>query len=131
MLKVIRPLFLALAFMFLGFAAARFDLVDLPAAAQQATPGTGSTVAPTTRDVKPTVRESAANLAPDIKLLVEQVGKRIEALEQRLNKLADEARAKAITYALWAAGGLFVLMFLAAVLGGTLVAVVFRRSRAA
>src|SRR5881394_1983364 len=99
MLKVIRSLFFVLAFMLLGFAAARFDIVDSPASAQQATPGTGSPAAPAARDVRSTVRESTANLAPDIKLVVEQVGKKIEALEQRLDRLADEARAKAMRYA--------------------------------
>lgn len=120
MLKVIRSLFFALAFMLAGFAASSLDIVGLPASAQQAAPAPGS-------GLRSAVRDSAASAAPDIKLLVEQVGRKIEGLEQRLNGLADEARAKAVSYALWAAGGLFVLMFVAAVLGGTLVAVVFRR----
>jgi hypothetical protein len=40
-----------------------------------------------------------------------------------------EAGAKAATYALWAAVGLFAIMVLASVLGGVIVALIFRRSR--
>lgn len=48
--------------------------------------------------------------------------RQVPALETLVTRLVEEARAKAIGYALWAAGDLFTLMLLSSVLGGTVVA---------
>lgn len=138
MVKTLKAVFLALAFMSAGFAAARLDVFDWPASAQQAAPG-GSAPAPGAREgsapqagtLRSAARESAANLAPEVKLALEQVAKRVEAMETLLTGLIQEARAKAIGYAVWLAVGLFALMFVSSVLGGTVVALVLRRSRPA
>jgi hypothetical protein len=140
MVKIFKSLFLALALMSAGFAAAKLEILDGRASAQQAVPGGPAPGAPGIRDGAPppagttprsAVRESAAALAPDVKLVLEQVAKRVEAMETLLTRLVEEARTKAIGYALWAAVGLFALMFLSSVLGGTVVALALRRSRAA
>jgi len=138
MVKVLKSMLLALAFMSVGFAGARLDIVGWPASAQQAAPPAAVPTAPGIRDgsaapsgvtARSAARDSAAALAPDVARVLEQVTRRIEALETRLVALVDEARARVIAYALWAAGGFFVLMFLSSVLGGTVVALVLRRSR--
>jgi hypothetical protein len=140
MTKVLKSVFFALAFMSAGFAAAELDIAGWPVAAQQAAPPASAPAAPGIRDgvtppagagARSAVRESAAALAPDVARVLEQVAKRVEALEARLIALVDEARARAIAYALWAAVGLFALMFVSSVLGGTVVALVLRRSRSA
>lgn len=140
MAKALKSVFFALAFMSAGFAAAELDIIGWPASAQQATPPASTPAAPGTRDgaappagagARSAVRESAAALAPDVARVLEQVARRVEALETRLIALVDEARARAIAYALWAAVGLFALMFVSSVLGGTVVALTLRRSRSA
>ena len=137
MVKTLKALFLALAFMSAGFAVARLDVLDWPASAQQAAPA-GPAPAPsgaregTARQagtLRSAARESAADLAPEVKLVLEQVAKRVEAIETLLTGLVEEARAKAIGYAVWLAVGLFALMFVSSLLGGTVVALVLRRSR--
>ena len=138
MVKVLKSMLLALAFMSVGFAGARLDIVGWPASAQQSAPPAAAPTAPGIRDgsaapsgvgARSAAREAATALAPDVARVLEQVTRRIEALETRLVALVDEARARVIAYALWAAGGFFVLMFLSSVLGGTVVALVLRRSR--
>lgn len=47
-----------------------------------------------------------------------------------VDKKMDEAGHKAKTYAIWGAVGFFALMVLASVLGGVIVALLFRRNRA-
>ncbi len=47
-----------------------------------------------------------------------------------VDKKIDEAGHKAMTYAIWGAVGFFALMVLASVLGGVIVALLFRRNRA-
>lgn len=140
MVKTLKALFLALTFMSAGFAVGKLDGLDWPASAQQAAPGGSAPVAPGARDgaasqpgaaLRSAARESAANLAPEVKLVLEQVAKRVEAMDTRLTTLVEEARAKAIGYAVWAAVGLFALMFVSSVLGGTVVALALRRSRSA
>lgn len=140
MVKTLKALFLALAFMSAGFAAARLDVLDWPASAQQVAPGGSAPVAPGARDgaapqpgaaLRSAARESAANLAPEVKIILEQVAKRVEAMETLLTGLVEEARAKAIGYAVWMAVGLFALMFVSSVLGGTVVALMLKRSRSA
>ena len=138
MIKNLKVLFLALAFMSAGFAVARLDVLDWPASAQQAAPGGSAPTTPGAREgaappagttLRSAARESAANLAPEVKLVLEQVAKRVESMETLLTRLVEEARTKAIGYAVWAAVGLFALMFVSSVLGGTVVALVLRRSR--
>lgn len=127
MSRMFRTLSFALAFMIAGFAVATSGIVDTPAAAQQPSPSAPPGQVPA---AKAAVRDQAAALEADIKPLLDKVGKKVEGLEQQLNKLADEARAKAVTYALWAAGGLFVLMFVSSLLGGAVAVLLLRRSRA-
>ena len=140
MVKKLKALSLALVFMTAGFAVARLDGLDWPASAQQAAPGGSAPVAPGAREgaapqpgaaLRSAARESAANLAPEVKLVLEQVAKRVEAMETLLTGLVEEARAKAIGYAVWLAVGLSALMFVSSVLGGTVVALALRRSRSA
>lgn len=140
MVKMLKAMFLALTFMSAGYTVARLDVLDWPASAQQATPGGGAAlVAPGARDGAPqagaalrsAARESAASLVPEVKMVLEQVTRRVEAMETLIRGLVEEARARAIGYAVWAAVGLFALMFVSSVLGGTVVALAFRRSRAA
>jgi hypothetical protein len=134
--KMIRSLVLALLFMTAGLAIARLDLGASPALAQQAAPSpsapapAGQPVAPDKAGgtVKSAARDAAATLGPDVKLLLEQVNRKVEAVERSIDKLAAEARAKIVTYALWAAGGLFLLMSVSALLGGSVAVLLLRRS---
>lgn len=139
MVKTLKALFLALTLMSTGFVVGKLDGLDWPASAQQPAPGGSAPVAPGAREgaaaqpgaaLRSAARESAANLAPEVALVLEQVAKRVEAMETLLTRLVEEARAKAIGYAMWLAVGLFALMFVSSVLGGTVVALVLRRSRA-
>jgi hypothetical protein len=132
MLKFLKAPILAVALMSAGFAVAKLDVLDWPASAQQVAPGGP---APGAREAVPaqagqalrsTAGESAADLAP----VLERVAKRVEAMETLLTRLIEEARAKAIGYAVWLAAGLSALMFISSVLGGTVAALVLRRSRA-
>jgi hypothetical protein len=138
MVKTLKALFLALTLMSAGFVVGKLDGLDWPASAQQAAPSGSAPVAPGARDgaapqpgaaLRSAARESAANLAPEVKIILEQVAKRVEAMETLLTGLVEEARAKAIGYAVWMAVGLFALMFVSSVLGGTVVALMLKRSR--
>ena len=68
-------------------------------------------------------------LPPELKALRDEVTEQVGELRAFVDKKIQEAGAKAVTYALWAAAGLFALMILASVLGGVVVALLFRRSR--
>lgn len=130
--RMFRSLFFALVFTIAGFAVAPSGIVGVPAAAQQPSPSAPTDQAPSAQapDVRAAVRDQAAALEADIRPLLEKIGKKVEALEQLLHRLADEARARAVTYALWAAAGLFVLMFVSSLLGGAVAVLLLRRSRA-
>ena len=88
------------------------------------------------RDASEKGRESSLDrarakvpLPPELKALRDEVTEQVGELRAFVDKKIQEAGAKAVTYALWAAVGLFVLMILASVLGGVVVALLFRRSR--
>jgi hypothetical protein len=68
-------------------------------------------------------------LTPELKALRDDMAERVEELRAVVNKKYDEAGAKVASYALWAAAGLFTIMVLASVLGGVIVALIFRRIR--
>ena len=104
--------------------------------------GAGSVVAqpapvqtpPAAREAIEKGKESAAERAraigPELKALRDEMAAQVGEVRKLIDKRADEAEAKARTYALLAAGGLFVIMVLASVLGGVIVALLFRRNRA-
>ncbi len=134
-----RSLLSALIFMVIGFAVGELAIIDLPARAQQATPAPSDSGAPATDGRSPdqtgggirsAARDSAAALAPDVKAALEQVGKKVDAVEQSLSRLAAEARAKTLQFVIWTAVGLVALTFVSSLLGGLVVALMFRRSRA-
>jgi|GEM_PF-656315 len=68
-------------------------------------------------------------LPPELKALRDEMVEQVEDLRTIVNKKYEEAGAKALSYALWAAAGLFAIMVLASVVGGVIVALIFRRSR--
>jgi len=100
--------------------------------------GTASVVAqqtpPTARETIEKSKESAAERAramgPELKALRDEMASQVGEVRKLIDKRVDEAEAKARTYALLAAAGLFALMVLASVLGGVIVALLFRRNRA-
>ncbi len=100
--------------------------------------GTASVVAqqtpPTARETIEKGKESAAERAramgPELKALRDEMVSQVGEVRKLIDKRVDEAEAKARTYALLAAAGLFALMVLASVLGGVIVALLFRRNRA-
>ena len=89
---------------------------------------------PSVRDSIEKGKESAAERAraigPELKALRDEMAAQVGEVRKLIDKRVDEAEAKARSYALMAAGGLFVLMVLASVLGGVIVALLFRRNRA-
>jgi hypothetical protein len=89
---------------------------------------------PSARDSIEKGKESAAERAramgPELKALRDEMVSQVGEVRKLIDKRVDEAEAKARSYALLAAGGLFVIMVLASVLGGVLVALLFRRNRA-
>ena len=104
--------------------------------------GAGSVVAqpapvqtpPAAREAIEKGKESAAERAraigPELKALRDEMVSQVGEVRKLIDKRVDEAEAKARSYALLAAGGLFVIMVLASVLGGVIVALLFRRNRA-
>ena len=106
------------------------------------TAGAGSVVAqpapvqtpPSAREAIEKGKESAAERAraigPELKALRDEMAAQVGEVRKLIDKRVDEAEAKARSYALMAAGGLFVIMVLASVLGGVIVALLFRRNRA-
>lgn len=89
---------------------------------------------PTARETIEKGKESAAERAramgPELKALRDEMVSQVGEVRKLIDKRVDEAEAKARSYALLAAGGLFVIMVLASVLGGVIVALLFRRNRA-
>lgn len=74
--------------------------------------------------------ERARALGPELKALRDEMKAQVSDVRTLIDKKVDEAGAKARTYAIWAAVGIFALMVLASVLGGVIVALLFRRNRA-
>jgi len=95
--------------------------------AQQQTP-------PTAREAIEKGKESAAERAremgPELKALRDEMKAQVGEMRAMVDKKVDEAGHKAMSYAIWAAVGFFALMVLASVLGGVIVALLFRRNRA-
>ena len=89
---------------------------------------------PSARDAIDKGKESAAERAramgPELKALRDEMAAQVGEVRKLIDKRVDEAEAKARSYALLAAGGLFVIMVLASVLGGVIVTLLFRRNRA-
>jgi hypothetical protein len=135
--RLVPSLVFVLAVMVAGGATAR--LVDRegsglgPAAVQQAqVQQQPSPVRDTLEKAKDSGMERVrANvpLPPELKALRDEIKEQVGDLRATVNKKYEEAGAKAAAYALWAAVGLFVIMVLASVLGGVIVALIFRRNR--
>jgi hypothetical protein len=62
--------------------------------------------------------------------VVEEMKKKIEGMEKNLNQLVSEARATAARYVLWGSVAMVALMFISSVIGGTVVGLMMRRSKA-
>lgn len=77
-----------------------------------------------------TAAERARAMAPELKALRDEMASQVGEVRALIEKKVDEAGARAVTYTLWAAVGFFALMVLASVLGGVIVALLFRRTRA-
>lgn len=100
--------------------------------------GAGAVVAqqtpPTARETIEKGKESAAEraraLGPELKALRDEMKAQVGEVRALIDKKVDDAGHKAKTYAIWAAVGVFALMVLASVLGGVIVALLFRRNRA-
>ena len=134
MLRLVRSALFALFFMSVGFAVASFT--DGPSAhAQPAArpdqqrpappPATGGG-----NTDRPGVVLRAAAAAPEIAAVVEEMKRKVEGMEKNLNQLAGEARATAARYVLWGSVGMVALMFISSVIGGTVVGLMMRRSKA-
>jgi hypothetical protein len=95
--------------------------------AQQQTP-------PTAREAIEKGKESAAERAramgPELKALRDEMKAQVGEMRALVDKKIDEAGHRAMSYAIWGAVGFFALMVLASVLGGVIVAMLFRRNRA-
>ncbi len=88
------------------------------------------------RDVLDKAKDSAIERArakvpfpAELKALRDEIAEQVGDLRATVNKKYEEAGAKVAAYALWAAAGLFAIMVLASVLGGVVVALIFRRGR--
>jgi len=79
---------------------------------------------------KESAAERARTMGPELKALRDEMTAQVGELRALVDKKVDEAGHKAMTYAIWAAVGFFALMVLASVLGGVIVALLFRRNRA-
>ena len=88
---------------------------------------------PTARETIEKTKESAAERAramgPELKALRDEMKAQVGEMRAMVDKKVDEAGHKAKAYAIWAAVGVFALMVLASVLGGVIVALLFRRNR--
>jgi hypothetical protein len=78
---------------------------------------------------KDAAAERARALGPELKALRDEMTAQVGELRTLVDRKVDEAGRKAMSYAIWAAVGLFALMVLASVLGGAIVALLFRRNR--
>jgi len=89
---------------------------------------------PTARETIEKGKDAAADraraLGPELKALRDEMKAQVSEVRTLIDKRVDEAGAKARTYMIWAAVGFFALMVLASVLGGVIVALLFRRNRA-
>lgn len=79
---------------------------------------------------KESAAERARAMGPELKALRDEMTAQVGEVRALIDKKVDEAGRKAMTYAIWAAVGVFALMVLASVLGGVIVALLFRRNRA-
>ena len=79
---------------------------------------------------KESAAERARAMGPELKALRDEMTAQAGELRALIDRKVDEAGHKARTYAIWAAVGVFALMVLASVLGGVIVALLFRRNRA-
>lgn len=79
---------------------------------------------------KESAAERARAMGPELKALRDEMKTQVGEMRALIDKKIDEAGHKAMTYAIWAAVGFFALMVLASVLGGVIVALLFRRNRA-
>lgn len=134
MLRLARSTLFALFFVSVGFAAA--GITDGPSAhAQPAArpdqqrpappPATGGG-----NPDRPGAVLRAAAAAPEIAAVVEEMKRKIEGMERNLNQLVSEARATAARYVLWGSVAMVALMFISSVIGGTVVGLMMRRSKA-
>jgi hypothetical protein len=134
MLRLVRSTLFALFFVSLGFAAASFT--DGPSAHAQpaARPDQPRSAPPPAATGGNTERPGAvlraAAAAPEIAAVVEEMRKKIEGMEKNLNQLVSEARATAARYVLWGSVAMVALMFISSVIGGTVVGLMMRRSKA-
>jgi hypothetical protein len=78
---------------------------------------------------KESTAERARAMGPELKALRDEMASQVGEVRKLIDRKVDEAGAKARTYAIWAAVGFFALMVLASVLGGVIVALLFRRNR--
>jgi hypothetical protein len=89
---------------------------------------------PSARESIEKTKESAAERAraigPELKALRDEMKTQVGEVRALIDRKVDEAGHKAKTYAIWGAVGFFALMVLASVLGGVIVALLFRRNRA-
>jgi hypothetical protein len=89
---------------------------------------------PSAREAIEKTRESAAERAramgPELKALRDEMKAQVGEVRALVDTKMDEAGHKAMSYAIWGAVGFFALMVLASVLGGVIVALLFRRNRA-
>jgi hypothetical protein len=79
---------------------------------------------------KESAAERARAMGPELKALRDEMVTQVGEVRTLIDKRVDEAEAKARNYALLAAVGFFALMVLASVVGGVIVALLFRRNRA-
>ena len=134
MLRLVRSTFFALFFVSVGFAAA--SITDGPSAHAQpaARPDQPRPAPPPAATGGSTERPGAvlraAAAAPEIAAVVEEMKKKIEGMERNLNQLVSEARATAARYVLWGGVAMVALMFISSVIGGTVVGLMMRRSKA-
>jgi hypothetical protein len=90
---------------------------------------------PSAREAIEKTRESAAERAramgPELKALRDEMKAQVgEVRGAGSTRRWTKAGHKAMSYAIWGAVGFFALMVLASVLGGVIVALLFRRNRA-
>lgn len=79
---------------------------------------------------KESAAERARAMGPELRALRDEMTAQVGEMQALVDRKIDEAGHKAMTYAIWGAVGFFALMVLASVLGGVIVALLFRRNRA-
>ncbi|NQW51317.1 MAG: hypothetical protein HQ465_08775 [Rhodospirillales bacterium] len=134
MSRLVPSLILLVGLVAAGAASARPSVQDDVDAgvvvAQQAQVPTPPTAREAIEKSKESAAERARAMGPELKALRDEMASQVGEVRKLIDKKVDEAGAKARTYALLAAGGLFALMVLASVLGGVIVTLLFRRNRA-